>query len=44
MTHIFPEILTKLRMEAGLSQTELGDQLDISNRAISKWERGVSQT
>ena len=42
MTHIFPEILTKLRTEAGLSQTELGDQLDISNRAISKWERGLS--
>ncbi len=34
--------LNELRTGAGLSQKELGDQLGISNRAVSKWEKGLS--
>ena len=36
----FSERLLKLRREKGLSQKELGDLLDVSNKAISKWENG----
>ena len=35
----FGEKIQKLRKEAGLSQEELSDQLDVSRQAISKWER-----
>lgn len=30
------------RKKQGLSQKELADQLHISDKAISKWERGLS--
>ena len=33
-----------LRKEKGLTQTELGERLNLSFQAVSKWERGVSQT
>ena len=35
----FGEKIQKLRKEAGLSQEELSDQLEVSRQAISKWER-----
>ena len=44
MTQNFSDILVALRTGAGLSQMELGVKLNISNRAISKWENGVSQS
>lgn len=34
--------ISELRIKAELSQKELGDLLGISNRAISKWENGLS--
>ncbi len=40
----FGEKIQKLRKEAGLSQEELSDQLDVSRQAISKWEREVSHS
>ncbi len=36
----FAERLKKFRVERGFSQKELGDRLGVSNRAVSKWERG----
>lgn len=34
--------LIKLRQEAGLTQAELGEKLNYSDKTISKWERGES--
>lgn len=34
--------IAKLRKEAGLTQASLADQLGISDKAVSKWERGIS--
>ena len=36
-------LIAQLRKEQGLTQKQLADQLHISDRTISKWERGVSQ-
>lgn len=36
----FAERIRKFRISRGLSQKELGDRLGVSNRAVSKWERG----
>lgn len=33
-----------LRKAKGLTQKDLAEQLHITDRAVSKWERGVSQT
>ena len=33
-----------LRKEKGLTQTELGERLNLSFQAVSKWERGGSHT
>ena len=35
------KFVAKKRQEKGLTQEELAEELEISNRAISKWERGV---
>ena len=37
-----PESLRRLRVEQGLSQKMLSENLGISNRAVSKWENGLS--
>ena len=36
----FGSILRRLRIEAGLTQTDLADELNVTSQAISKWERG----
>lgn len=38
----FGEFLYKLRKERGLTQADLADKLDITNKAVSKWETGES--
>lgn len=38
------ERLKKARENAGLSQQNVADSLNISRQSVSKWERGVSQT
>ena len=39
----FGQKLFSLRQEVGLTQTELGRVLGVSNRAVSKWETGESK-
>ncbi len=36
--------IRELRKEKGLTQKDLADVLHITDRAVSKWERGVSQS
>lgn len=38
----FGSFLTQLRKEKGFTQQELADKLFVSNKAVSKWERGQS--
>ena len=38
----FMKNLTALRKSAGLTQAELADKLNYSDKAVSKWERGES--
>ena len=33
-----------LRQDRGWSQKELAEKLGVTDRAVSKWENGVSQT
>ncbi len=36
--------LTRLRKSRNMTQSELANRLFLSNKTISKWERGISQT
>ena len=38
----FAERIAKIRRDYKLTQSELGKQLGVSNRAVSKWENGIS--
>lgn len=38
----FNEKLIKLRKEKGLSQEELGDELNVTRQTISKWELALT--
>ncbi len=38
----FGSFIKKLRNEKGLTQKDLGEKLNITDKAISKWERGIS--
>ena len=37
-------LLKKLRTEKGYTQAQVAERLLVSDKAVSKWERGVSQT
>lgn len=39
---VIAENLTRLRQQAGLTQLQLADMLNYSDKAVSKWERGES--
>ena len=36
--------IAKLRKRSGLTQQTLAKKLDVSDKAVSKWENGVSHT
>ena len=39
----FGNYIYKLRIQAGLSQSELGAYLGVTNKAVSKWEVGKAK-
>ncbi len=38
------EIIRLLRSEKGMTQKQLAEKMNLSDKAVSKWERGVSQS
>ena len=36
--------IAKKRTDAGMTQRQLADMLGMSDKSVSKWERGVSQS
>ena len=40
----FGAFLAQLRREKGWTQTDLAEKLYVSDKAVSKWERGVSHS
>ena len=44
MNYITSEIIKELRQKQNLTQKELADLLAVSDKTISKWETGVSQS
>ena len=40
----FGLFVTELRKEKNLTQKDLAEKLYVSDKTVSKWERGVSQT
>ena len=42
MNNKIGKFIAELRKEKGMTQKELGEKLYISDKAVSKWERGLS--
>ena len=38
------QFISTCRREKNLTQKQLGEELGVTDRAVSKWENGVSQT
>ena len=41
---VIGSFIAKCRKEKGLTQMQLAEKLNITNRAVSKWETGVSHS
>lgn len=41
---MFGKFIRKSRKEKGLTQKQLAEQLHVSDKTVSKWENGVSQS
>ena len=44
MQYVTAETIRTLREKRGMTQRQLAEQLYISDKTVSKWETGVSQT
>ncbi|MBR0235205.1 MAG: helix-turn-helix transcriptional regulator [Clostridia bacterium] len=42
MSYSFGNYICELREKANLTQTQLGEKLGVSNKAVSKWENGAA--
>lgn len=40
--NIIGQFITELRKEKGMTQKQLADLLNVTDKAVSKWERGLS--
>ena len=40
----FGEFLARTRKEQGMTQAELAERLHVTDKAVSRWERGESLT
>lgn len=40
----FGKFLTEIRKEKAMTQKELAEKLFVSDKTVSKWERGLSQS
>lgn len=38
------QMIAQRRKEKGMTQRDLAQQMHVTTQAVSKWERGVSQT
>lgn len=38
------ELIRETRKSKNYTQNELGDMLGVTNKAVSRWEKGVSRT
>lgn len=43
-TYVTGNTIRKLRESKHLTQSELGERIGVSDKAVSKWETGVSQS
>lgn len=41
---ILGNFIVELRKENKMTQAELAEKLNVTDKAVSRWERGVSQT
>ena len=37
-------IIREMRLRKNMTQLKLGEKIGVSDKAVSKWERGVSQS
>ena len=41
---VFGKFIMERRKQLGMTQAELSEKINVTDKAVSRWERGVSQT